>query len=70
MPFYRGTFKIKRQNTILCKTIPNERRTKESHTKRNGQTRAFRHYSERTDQLQLTGCLSKMEKSKFVPSLQ
>ena len=47
MPFYRGTFKIKRQNIILCKTIPNERRTKESHTKRNGQTRAFRHYSER-----------------------
>ena len=29
--------------------IPNERRTKESHTKRNGQTGAFRHYLERTD---------------------
>ena len=27
-----------RQNAILCKTIPNERRTEESHTKRNGQT--------------------------------
>ena len=59
-----------RQNTILCKAIPNERRTEESHTKRNGQTRAFRHYLERTDWLQLTGCLSKMEKSKSVPSLQ
>ena len=43
---------------------------KESHTKRNGQTQAFRHYLERTDWLQLTGCLSITEKSKFVPSLQ
>ena len=43
---------------------------KESHTKRNGQTRAFRHYLERADWLQLTGFLSKMEKSKFVLSLQ
>ena len=59
MPIYRGTLKIKRQNTILCKTVSNERRTEESHTKRNGQTRAFRHYSKRTDQLQLTSCLSK-----------
>ena len=70
MPFYRGTLKIKRQNTILCKTILNERRTKESHTKINGQIQAFRHYSERTNHLQLTGCLSKTEKSKFGPSLQ
>ena len=46
------------------------RRTEESHTKRNRQTRAFRYYSERTDWLQLIGCLSKMEKSKFVLSLQ
>ena len=37
--------KVERQNTILCKTISYERRTEESHTKRNGQTRAFRHYT-------------------------
>ena len=30
------TFEIKRWNTILCKTLSNERRTEESHTKRNG----------------------------------
>ena len=29
-------------------------------------TRAFRHYSERTDQLQLTGCLSKTKTPKFI----
>ena len=37
------------------------RRTEESHTKRNGQTQAFRHYLEGTDWLQLTSCLSEME---------
>ena len=31
---------------------------------------AFRYYSERTDQLQFTSCLSKMKRSKFVSSLQ
>ena len=30
---------------------------------------AFRYYPQRTDQLQLTGCLSETEKSKFIPSL-
>ena len=30
--------------TILCKTLANEGITEESHTKRNGQTQAFRHY--------------------------
>ena len=40
----RSTSETKRQNTILCKTLSNERRTEESHTKRNGQTQAFRHY--------------------------
>ena len=44
-------------------------RPEESHTKRNGQIRAFRYYPQRTDWLQLTGCLSEMEKSKFIPSL-
>ena len=70
-PFIEVHLKLKDETPFFVrKTIPNERRTKESQTKRNGQTRAFRHYSERTDRLQLTSCLSKMEKSKFVPSLQ
>ena len=54
----------------FCKTLSDEGRTEETHTKRNGQTRAFRYYPQRTDQLQLTGCLSEMKKSKFIPSLQ
>ena len=41
------------------KTLSNERRTEESHTKRNGQTQAFRYYLQRTDQLQLTVILVK-----------
>ena len=36
--------KTKRQNTILCKTLPSEGRTEESHTKGDGQTQAFGHY--------------------------
>ena len=55
---------------ILCKTLPNERRTEESHTKEDGQTQTFRNYSKRTDLLQLTGCLNKAKKSKFILSLQ
>ena len=61
--------KLKDETPFFVRPYP-MRRTKESNAKRNGQTRAFRHYLERTDQLQLTGCLSKMEKSKFVLSLQ
>ena len=36
MSIHRGTLETKRRNTILCKTLPNERRTEESHTKRDG----------------------------------
>ena len=36
LSIHRRTFEIKRRNTILCKTLSNERRTEESHTKRNG----------------------------------
>ena len=36
-PFIEVHLKLK-DNTILCKTLSNERRTEESHTKRNGQT--------------------------------
>ena len=34
-PFIEVHF-VERRNTILCKIISNERRTEESHTKRNG----------------------------------
>ena len=51
-------------------TLCSEGRTEESHTKRNGQTQAFRDYLQRTDWLQLTGCLSEAEESKFILSLQ
>ena len=42
-PFIEVHLKLK-DGTILCKTLSNERRTEESHTKRNGQTQAFRYY--------------------------
>ena len=35
-PFIEVHLKLKDENTILCKTLSNERRTEESHTKRNG----------------------------------
>ena len=36
LSIHRSTSEIKRRNTILCKTLSNERRTEESHTKGNG----------------------------------
>ena len=36
MSIHRSTFEIERRNTILCKTLSNEGRTEESHTKGNG----------------------------------
>ena len=66
MSIYRSTFEIKGQNPILCKTLPYVSRTKESDTKGNGQTRTFRYHLKRTDRLQLTGCPSQKEKSKFI----
>ena len=66
-PFIEVHLKLKDETPFSVRLYPmREEHTEESHTKRNGQTQAFRHYSERTDQLQLTSCLSKMEKSKFV----
>ena len=35
-PFIEVHLKLKDKNTIFCKTLSNERRTEESHTKRNG----------------------------------
>ena len=35
-PFIEVSLKLKDENPILCKTISNVGRTKESHTKRNG----------------------------------
>ena len=43
-PFIEVHLKLKDETPFFCKTLPNEGRTEESHTKRNGQTRAFRHY--------------------------
>ena len=36
LSIHRSTFKTKRQNTILCKTLSNDGRTEKSHTKGNG----------------------------------
>ena len=69
-PFIEVHLKLKDETPFFVRLYPMRQGTEKSYTKRNGQTRVFRYYSERTDWLQLTGCLSKMEKSKFVPSLQ
>ena len=68
-PFIEVHLKLKDETPFFVRPYPMREEQKKL-TKRNGQIRAFRHYLERTDQLQLTGCLSKMEKSKFVLSLQ
>ena len=47
-------------------TIPYERRTKESHSKRNRQIGTFRYYLKRVDRLQLTSCPSQMEEPESV----
>ena len=47
-PFIEVHLKLKDETPFFV-GLPNERRTEESHTKRNGQTQAFRYYSERTD---------------------
>ena len=63
-PFIEVHLKLKDEMPFFVRLY--KRRTEESHTKRNGQTQAFRHYSERTDQLQLTSCHSETEKSKSI----
>ena len=69
-PFIEVHLKLKDETPFFVRPYPIREEQKKVIQKRNRQTRAFRHYSERTDWLQLTGCLSKMEKSKFIPSLQ
>ena len=57
-PFIEVHLNLKDETPFFVRPYP-MREEQESYTKRNGQTQAFRYYSERTDWLQLTGCLSK-----------
>ena len=68
-PFIEVHLKLKDETPFFVRPYPMREEQKKVIQKEMDR-RAFRHYSERTDQLQLTGCLSKMENSKFVPSLQ
>ena len=68
-PFIEVHLKLKDEIPFFVRPYPMNR-TEESYTKRNGHAQAFRYYLERTDWLQFTSCLSKMEKSKFILSLQ
>ena len=43
-PFIEVRLKLKDETPFFVSHLSNERRTEESHTKRNGQTRAFRYY--------------------------
>ena len=67
--FIEVHLKLKDETPFIVRPYPMREEQKKIIPK-NGQTQAFRHYSERTDKLQLTGCLSKMEKLKFILSLQ
>ena len=57
-PFIEVHLKVKDETPFFCKTLPYERRTKESYTKGNGQTSTSRYYSKRNNWLQLTSCPS------------
>ena len=59
-PFIEVHLKLKDETPFFVRPYP----------MREEQKKAFRYYSERTDQLQLTSCPSGMEKSKSIPSLQ
>ena len=69
-PFIEVHLKLKDETPFFVRPYPMREEQKKSHTKRNGQTQTFRHYLQRTDRLQLTGCLNETEKSKLIPSLQ
>ena len=69
-PFIEVHLKLKDETPFFVRPYPMREEQKKVNTTRNGQTRVFRYYPQRTDELQLTGCLSEMQKSKFIPSLQ
>ena len=68
-PLIEVHLKLKDETPFFVRPCLMRKEQKKVIQKENGQTRAFRYYLQRTDQLQLTGCLSEMEKSKFIPSL-
>ena len=58
-PFIEVYLKLKDKTPFFVRPYPMREEQKKVIQKRNGQTRAFGHYSERTDPLQLTDCLGK-----------
>ena len=68
-PFIEVHLKLKDETPFFVRPYPMREEQKKV-IQKEMDTRTFRHYLERTDRLQLTGCLSKMEKSKFILSLQ
>ena len=68
-PFIEVHLKLKDETPFFVGPYPMREEQKKIIQKEMGQTRTFRNYSKRTDRLQLTGCLSETEKSKFILSL-
>ena len=68
-PFIEMHLKLKDETPFFVRPYPMREEQKKVIQKETERPE-FRYYLERTDWLQLTGCLSKMEKSKSVLSLQ
>ena len=63
--FIEVHLKLKDETPFFVRPYPMCEEQIKSHTERNGWTQIFRYYLKRTDWLQLTGCLSQMEKPKL-----
>ena len=68
-PFIEVHLKLKDETPFFVRPYPMREEQKKV-IQKEIETRAFRHYPQRTDWLQLTGCLGEMKKSKLIPSLQ
>ena len=64
-PFIEVHLKLKDENPFFVQPYPMCEEQRKSYKKKWTDSN-IKHHSKGTDQLQLTGCLSQMEKSKFV----
>ena len=65
-PFIKVHLKLKDETPYFVRAYTMWEEQKKVIQKEMDKTQTFMHNSKRTDQLQLTGCLSQMEKPKFV----
>ena len=68
-PFIEVYLKLKDETPFFVRPYLMREEQKKFIQKEIDKTRAFRYYPQRTDRLQVTSCLSEMQKSKFIQSL-